>query len=182
MKSKVSSKNLDIILTSLMIAIIFIAANIIKIPTIGGYVHMGDCMVFLSAVILNKKRATLASAIGMSLVDIFSGYIIWAPFTFLIKGLMAYIAASIIEKLKNKTIRTYLISFTVSGVFMIVAYFFAGAIIARILIGQVNNFISAIIYSAKDILGNIFQVVLGILIAVPLSKVLVLAKKRIFEK
>ncbi|MGL5245759.1 MAG: ECF transporter S component, partial [Sarcina sp.] len=98
-----SNKNFQIILTALMIAMIFIAANIIRIPTIGGYVHLGDCMVLISAVVLDKRRAALASAVGMSLVDIFSGYIIWVPFTFIIKGLMAYIAAAILQRFKEKT-------------------------------------------------------------------------------
>ena len=80
------------VFTALMIAIIFISANLIRIPTVGGFVHLGDCMVLLAAALLGKKRGALASGIGMALVDLYSGYIIWAPFTFIIKALMAYIA------------------------------------------------------------------------------------------
>ncbi len=36
------------VFTALMIAIIFISANLIRIPTIGGFVHLGDCMVLLA--------------------------------------------------------------------------------------------------------------------------------------
>lgn len=166
------------IFTALMIAIIFISANLIRIPTVGGFVHLGDCMVLLSAALLGKKRGALASGIGMALVDLYSGYIIWAPFTFIIKALMAYIAGYLLEYNNRKS---YLIPFLTSGIFMVVAYFFAGAIIAFLFTGSSNTFIGALAYSAKDIIGNILQVGVGIVIALPLSKVLYKQEKKAFS-
>ena len=97
MNVNTNSKFHKTVFTALMIAIIFISANLIRIPTVGGFVHLGDCMVLLAAALLGKKRGALASGIGMALVDLYSGYIIWAPFTFIIKALMAYIAGAILE-------------------------------------------------------------------------------------
>ena len=161
-----------------MIAIIFISANLIRITTVGGFVHLGDCMVLLAAALLGKKRGALASGIGMALVDLYSGYIIWAPFTFIIKALMAYIAGAILEYNHRKS---YLVPFLISGIFMVVAYFFSGAIIAFLFTGSSNTIIGALVYSAKDIIGNILQVGVGIVIALPLSKVLYKQEKKAFN-
>ena len=152
MNVNTNSKFHKTVFTALMIAIIFISANLIRIPTVGGFVHLGDCMVLLAAALLGKKRGALASGIGMALVDLYSGYIIWAPFTFLI-----------------------------SGIFMVVAYFFSGAIIAFLFTGSSNTIIGALAYSAKDIIGNILQVGVGIVIALPLSKVLYKKEKKAFN-
>ncbi|SHE36812.1 ECF transporter S component [Clostridium fallax] len=172
---------LNWILTALMIALVFLAGNVIKIPTIGGFVHVGDCMVLLSAVLLGKKRGALAAAVGMALVDIYGGYFLWAPFTFIIKGVMAYIAGDILEKFKEKTFKTYLISFITAGVFMVIGYLFAGALMASLLTGKVNGITAALVYAAKDIPGNIIQVVTGIVIALPLANVMLRARKKVFN-
>ena len=140
MNVNTNSKFHKTVFTALMIAIIFISANLIRIPTVGGFVHLGDCMVLLAAALLGKKRGALASGIGMALVDLYSGYIIWAPFTFIIK-----------------------------------------AIIAFLITGSSNTIIGALAYSAKDIIGNILQVGVGIVIALPLSKVLYKQEKKAFN-
>ena len=181
----INSKTRDLILTALMIAFVFIATMIIKIPTVGGYVHLGDCMVFLSVVVLGKKRGAFSSAVGMALVDITSGYYVWAPFTFVIKWGMAYIAGAILEKLDNgeehKVIkRDEVIAFSIGGIFMVIAYFLAGAIIAAFLTGNVG-LIQGLVLAAKDIGTNIVQVSVGIVLAMPLSLVLIPIKKRIFN-
>lgn len=172
----------DLVLTSLMTALVFLAGSIIKVPSVGGFVHIGDCMVFLSVIVLGKKKGTVASAFGMLLVDAMGGYYMWAPFTFIIKGAMAYIAGTIIEKLSdgrdtNYFKKEYILAFLVSGVFMIIGYFMAGTIIAGLLTEKIG-ILQGFSYAAKDILGNIIQVTTGIAIAVPLSSAILVAKKR----
>lgn len=159
----------DLVLTGLMIALICLAGSIIKIPSIGGFVHIGDCMVFLSVIVLGKKRGAIASAAGMFLVDVLGGYYLWAPFTLIIKGCMAYISGSIIEKvnIKRMTLK-YVAAFSVASIFMVIAYFASGIIMAS-LFTQKTGLLEGIIYSSKDIIGNVIQVVTGMIIAVPLS-------------
>lgn len=183
--NNINSKTRDLVLTSLIIALVFIAGMVIKIPTVGGFVHLGDCMVFLSVIVLGKKRGAFASAIGMTLLDITSGYYIWAPFTFIIKWAMAYISGSMLEKLgrseENKLIKKeQIIAFVIGGIFMVIAYFFAGAIIAAFLTDKLGM-IQGLVLASKDILTNSIQVFVGIVIAVPLSVVLNTAKKKIFS-
>lgn len=121
----------------------------------------------------------------MTLLDITSGYYIWAPFTFIIKWAMAYISGSMLEKLgrseENKLIKKeQIIAFVIGGIFMVIAYFFAGAIIAAFLTDKLGM-IQGLVLASKDILTNSIQVFVGIVIAVPLSVVLNTAKKKIFS-
>lgn len=182
--NKVSSTK-QMVVTALMTALVFLAGSVIKIPTIGGFVHIGDCMVFLSVIVLGKNRGAIASGIGMFLVDAMAGYYIWAPFTFIIKFIMAYITGLLIEKLDGESSNIlkfktkYIIAFIVGGIFMVLGYFIAGGIIAAFFTGHVG-LIQGLIVASKDIIGNIIQVVTGIVIAVPLSAIILNAKKIIF--
>lgn len=186
MKNEKILSTRELVLTALMIALIFLAGSIIKVPTIGGFVQIGDCMVFLSVVVLGKKKGAIASAFGMFLVDVLGGYYMWAPFTFIIKGSMAYIAGALIESLvKNRDDidgfkKEYIFAFIVSGIFMVVAYFVAGIILASFLTDKVG-LVQGLVIASKDIIGNIVQVTTGIIISIPLSAIIFSAKKKVFN-
>ena len=83
------------------------------------------------------------------------------------------------EDKANDTVR-YLTAFIISGIFMIIGYFFAGIIIAGFLTDKIG-LIQGIAYSAKDIVGNIIQVTTGTVIALPLTAVLLKAKHYSFN-
>ena len=165
-----NSKLRDLVQIPLMAAIIFVAAYMIHIPTAGGgLVHLGDSMIFIAAAVLGKKRGAYASAVGMALFDILSGFAIWAPFTFIIKGIMAYIAGTILEKRKNLGFKTQLFAFLAASIFMVPAYFLAQVLIGVLLTGELG-WAAALVYGLKDVPANIFQVGTGIVIAMPLLK------------
>ena len=168
-------KTQDMVQIALMAAITYIATAVINIPSgvvIKGVVHLGDSMVFLAAVLLGRKKAFLSSAIGMCMFDLLSPYAIWAPFTFLIKGLMAYIAGTIAYRkhYEGNNMWNNIIAFALGGIWMIAAYYVAGVLImhfvTKVAFGQ------AFLLSAAEIPGNIAQVVAGIMLALPLGKVL----------
>lgn len=182
-RNRLSTK--DLVLTALMIALVYLAGSIIKVPSVGGFVHIGDCMVFLSVMVLGKKKGALASAFGMLLVDLLGGYYMWAPFTFVIKGIMAYIVGVIIEKIGGKNAfesfkKEYIIGFIAGGIFMVIGYFIAGTILAGLLTEKIG-LAQGLVLASKDIIGNIIQVVTGIVIAVPLSAIVLSAKKKVFN-
>lgn len=78
---------------ALCTALVCIATMVVKIPSpLHGYVNLGDCMVLLSGWMLPPVYGFLAAGVGSALADLFSGFILYAPATFLIKGLMAWIA------------------------------------------------------------------------------------------
>ncbi|EDS78314.1 membrane spanning protein [Clostridium botulinum C str. Eklund] len=167
-------KVIDLIQVGIMAAIVFVATSIVHIPSFMGVVHLGDSMVFLAAVLLGRKKGAIASAIGMSLFDLLNGYILWAPFTFFIKGLMGYIAGYICYRKSycGKNFINNLFGFTIAGIFMIAAYYLSGVVMARFLVSKAATLNEAFFIAIKDIPGNISQVVAGIIIALPLSLIL----------
>jgi len=170
MENKLSSvKTLDIVQISLMAAITFIATSVIHVPTFMGVLHLGDSMIFLSAILFGRKKSAISSAIGMCLFDLISGYTMWAPFTLVIKGVMGYIAGSIAYR-KNydgNNISNNIFAFVVAGIWMIAAYYLGGAIILAF-ISKEFALKQALIISLKDIPTNILQVAGGMALALPL--------------
>ena len=52
-------------------------------------IHVGDTFIYLAASVLPLPYAMVAGAIGGALADALTGYVVWAPATFIIKALMA---------------------------------------------------------------------------------------------
>lgn len=79
-----------IVLTGLLAAMIFFTtAYILHIPIVGGgYVHLGDAVLYMAAALLPTPYAVLAGVIGAGLADVLTGAAVWAPATILIKGVM----------------------------------------------------------------------------------------------
>ena len=63
----------------------------LPVPATGGYVHLGDGFIFLTAAMLGPYAA-LAAGIGSALADLLGGYFIYIPATFIIKAAMGLIA------------------------------------------------------------------------------------------
>ncbi|MBQ7070180.1 MAG: TIGR04002 family protein [Ruminococcus sp.] len=76
-------------LTGLFTAMIYVLTAFIKVPTVKGYVHIGDAAIFLAGSILPTPYAVFAGAVGGALSDALSGYLIWVPATLLIKAATA---------------------------------------------------------------------------------------------
>lgn len=95
MKKNIQSTTKLLVFSSLLAALVFIStAYLPRIPTALGYVHPGDGFVLIAASLLPLPYGILASAIGGALADLLTGYAIWAPATFIIKGLMALCISS----------------------------------------------------------------------------------------
>lgn len=91
-----------IVMASLISALACVATMIIKIPSpLKGYLNLGDCVVLLAGWILSPIYGFLAAGIGSALADLLSGYVTYAPVTFLIKGIMA-LSAFFLFRLINK--------------------------------------------------------------------------------
>ncbi|BDR67758.1 hypothetical protein K144313037_18010 [Clostridium tetani] len=166
-------KTLQMVYVALMIAATCAATMSIRIPTLtGGYIHPGDSMVFLAAIILGKKSGVVAAAFGMALADVFSGYMIWAPFTLIIKGIMAYIIASIAYRhnYEGNNIKNNIFAFLIAGTWMVVAYYLTSVIITRFIYVQTATINESLFIALKGVPGNIAQFIVGIVIALPLIK------------
>ena len=92
------NSNKKIITASMLAALTFVFTIVIKIPSpIGGYLNLGDAVVLLAGAMLSPLYAFLCAGIGSAVADLSSGFFIYAPATFLIKGVMALIASIIIS-------------------------------------------------------------------------------------
>jgi len=91
----------------------------VPVPATGGYVHLGDGFIFLTAAVLGPSAA-LAAAVGSALADLLSGYLVYIPATFIIKGAMGFLAGKMCPGagfLKN------LAAFLLSEAVMVLGYF-----------------------------------------------------------
>jgi len=93
----------DLTLIGLLTALVAVATMIIKvpIPATQGYIHLGDSMIFLAAILFGKRHGAAAAGIGSALADLLLGYTAYALPTLIIKGLMGYMVGAIADQQKE---------------------------------------------------------------------------------
>lgn len=149
-------------MAALMAALACVATMIIKIPSpLKGYLNLGDCIVLTAGWMLSPTYGFLAAGLGSALADVFSGYVTYAPATFIIKGLMALIAFYGFKLLNKKIgkLPSRIISGIVAEIVMILGYF------------VFEGFLYGFIPSAVNIPANGVQGIAGLIIGVILIKV-----------
>ncbi|MCI5481280.1 MAG: ECF transporter S component [Lachnospiraceae bacterium] len=110
--------------TAMMAAIIFVCTFTFKIPNVitGGYTHLGDCCIFIGVMVLGRKHGTAAAAVGAALSDLLGGFFVWVVPTFIIKGIMAFVMGTIVEKVLPERKGNWLIGAVVGGICQIIGY------------------------------------------------------------
>ena len=112
------------IMAAVMSALVCAATLVIRIPTVtNGYVNLGDCVVMMSGWLLGAPWGFAAAGLGSALADIISGYPIYAPGTFLIKGIMAVIASLLVYAVREHIAVGRIISSVAAELFMAAGYF-----------------------------------------------------------
>lgn len=77
----------NVVLSGLFTAMIFVVtAYFPRIPTVRGYIHVGDSVIYIAACLLNQPAAAISAALGGFLADALTGYVVWAPYTAIIKA------------------------------------------------------------------------------------------------
>ena len=81
----------NVVITGLLAAMMFFTtAYILHIPIVGGgYIHLGDAVLYMAAALLPTPYAMAVGVIGGGLADVLTGAAIWAPATVIIKAVMA---------------------------------------------------------------------------------------------
>lgn len=92
-----------LVFSALLAALACVCTMVIQIPVpaTGGYINLGDSIVLLCAWYIGGVYGVAAAGIGTMMADLFSGYAIYAPATFLIKACMALAAWLIFRKMQN---------------------------------------------------------------------------------
>ena len=157
--NKISTKKMVII--GMMAAVIFVVTWTIKVPipfsTFGGYVNLGDAAIYFSAVVLGPLGGFLAAAIGSALADVLGGAMIYAPATFVIKGIMGLVAGAITAK--QKSFKAYAAACFIGGAIMLGGYFIYG------------YFMMDSAYAIASLPFNLGQWIGGSLAALPFYKI-----------
>ena len=93
-----------LVFSALLAALTCVCTMVIQIPVpaTGGYVNLGDSVVLLCAWYIGGVYGAAAAGIGAMLADLFSGYAIYAPATFIIKALMAWTASLLFRRIHGQ--------------------------------------------------------------------------------
>ena len=153
--------------TALFAALCCVATVLITIPLpASGYFNTGDVFVLLSAWCLGPIYGVVAAGVGSALGDLFLGYALYAPATFLIKSLDAFVcclACWFFKKLIKKQSLDFLprIFSAILGELVMVAGYFFFEILLYGVYGAIPN-----------IVGNTLQAVCCIVCATVLVSAL----------
>lgn len=151
-----------IVMAAMIAALCCVATMVIRIPSpFKGYLNLGDCIVLLAGWTLSPYYAFFAAGIGSALADVFSGYAVYAPATFVIKGAMALAAYFLFRALHERVGNTAsrVIAGTAAEIVMILGYF--------VFEGLLYGFAP----SAVNIPANAVQGVVGLAVGVVLMKI-----------
>lgn len=172
-KNNIGSKTRDVAFTGLLIALVFVSTRFINvrlpIASNGGLVHLGNVMLFTAAIVFGGKKGAIAGAFGMGIFDILSGWPLWAPFTFVIRGVMGLIVgkAAYANGKNGENVTYNVIGILISSVWMIGGYYLTEVILY-------HNWITPV----GSIVGNVAQLGVGLALGIPLSAIL----KRVMNK
>lgn len=161
-----------LVTTGLMMAGITVMTMIlpIPIPGAGGYIHLGDTVIFLSVLILGWKHGTIAASFGSAIADLLLGAAVWAPWTFVVKAAMALTMGLIIEfysrrRLEGSSPRGSMtvnaLAMVAGGILMTMGYYLAEGVIY-------GNSIAPVL----SVPWNVGQFTVGTVLATAISGVL----------
>lgn len=164
-----------LVLNGLMIALVILATYFTRIPTPlpGGYFNLGDSVIMLAAILLGPVSGFAAGAVGSAAADLMAGAFMFAPITFIVKGLEGVTVGLFTYKMRKAGELKHgrLIAGVLAGAaVMILGYFLAEAF----LLGLFNKAFG-LTAAAAEILFNgmqgILSAVLGYALALVLTKV-----------
>ena len=121
----------QIVTAALGIALVFAFTSFVNvrlpIAANGGLIHLGNVPLFIIAILYGRRLGALAGGLGMALFDVVGGWLLWAPFTLVIVGLMGYSVGAICEN--RRSLAAYAVALTVACLIKVVGYYAAEGLI-----------------------------------------------------
>ncbi len=154
MKKNSKNKILNITLIGFFAALCYIALMLFFIPFAGMFIHFGNLIVVVAALLIGGVNGGIAGSIGMGLFDLFNGHADSVPKTVILKFLIG-LTVGIIFKIFNKEKRDNAKAMTISGLIFIMI----SVILSLYSIFGGNNFSGNI-----KILAPIFFIIGGVAI------------------
>ena len=162
MKTNQKNTTRNIVIAALLAALVCVATMLIKVPSpLKGYLNLGDGIVLLCGWLLSPVYGFLAAGIGSALADLFAGYVIYVPATFVIKGLMAIVAYYGCRLLSARTgsVLAMVLAGVLAEIIMVLGYY------------VFEGFLYGFAESLVNIPANAVQGVAGIILGTALSKI-----------
>ena len=120
----------------------------IPVPIAGGYIHLGDSLIFLAATVLPTPYAMAAAAIGGSLADLLTAPL-WVLPTFIIKALITIpFTAKTKKLLSTRNSIAPLFAYFISGT----GYYLANTLVFNSTVALLTSFGASLIQSASSAL------------------------------
>lgn len=155
-----------VVLSAVFAALVAVGTFIVQfpIPATNGVLNFGDIMIFVGALAFGPVVGGLAGSIGSAISDVVSGYMPFAPFTFVIKGIEGVVAGLVSNR---KSLARDIIAVVLGGAEMIAGYFLAEFF-------PLSKGWAAIF----EVPFNALQIIVGGLIGIP---IVIIIRKRIPE-
>jgi uncharacterized membrane protein len=143
-----------------MAALIFVFTWVIRIPVpgmTGGYIHIGDSIIYCASFLLGGFYGAVAAGIGSALADLLAGAYNYIFATLVIKAMMGFVCAVIITK---PDFKRFVIASITGGAVMVAGY------------GAYEWLFFGAGSAAASVPYNLIQWAGGVVIALPLYKAL----------
>lgn len=156
---------------ALLIALAAAATMAVRIPVpkTGGYINMGDAVIYITALLFGRTYGAAVGGIGSALADFLGGYAVFAPFTLIIKGLEGFLVGVLGSwRGPGDAGRPYLgavvpiVAICVGGAEMVAGYFVTEAYLLHLGVGAAGS----------EVPGNIAQVLGGLVLALVIAPAL----------
>lgn len=149
-------KTSRVCVTGIFTALVFVVTAYLHIPTINGYIHVGDGIIYLSACILPWQYAMFVGAGGAMLADCLTGFAIWAPGSVVIKALSALLFSN--KKKKIITPRN-LLALLPAAVICVSGYYIYEALIYGNFVTPITGILASL---TQSVASSALFVILGI--------------------
>lgn len=174
-----------LVLNGLFITLVFLATYLTRIPTPlpGGYINLGDAVIMLAAALLGPVGGLIAGAAGSVIADLAAGAFLFAPVTFLVKGIEGLAVGIIIAKKHATSSGTsdrqgntgasvhcrLVLAVAVGAVIMIAGYFLAEAFILG-MFDEAFGLAAAVSELLPNLLQGVSSAIMGYILILILSK------------
>ena len=161
-------------LSAVAIALVFASTFVFQLPiaATGGYFNFGDIAIFIFALTFGPVIGGISGSVGSSLSDLLGGFGVFAPFTFVIKGLEGLLAGLISQRLfGGRQVKGWSISsvfgWVVGSLAMVGGYFLAESYFIALFFGSSQY--TGVAAASAEVPINILQVVSGGIVGIPIS-------------